>query len=187
MHSIQHHLEQSSIHTYTSGLNAFDEFAAVYNLPRNVFTVNSVNTIQHIIQYYLSYLRLTRHIQSSTIDNYLSHLMTYLHEQGVPTTSFRSREAKFMLSTWEKEDFIYKPERLRVRFPVSTDLLWRIFDMLDTWYILTPIYATIYKAAFATGYGLSLRPSEYLEQSLYYQHVNTDDDVATLKMLCGKE
>ena len=57
------------------------------------------------------------------------------------------------------------PQRLRIKIPLSADLMWRLFDLLSEWYAAAPDTLRLYIAAFSLGFGLGLRPSEYLQPS----------------------
>ena len=170
---IHHHLAPGSIRTYNTGVDAFAEFALYYRLPCNLFTMPT-HVVLRTLEYFVCYLRWSRHIESHTISNYLTHLTTYLQEQSIPIPP-RNKHIHFLLTTWKKEDFLHQPIRLRTKIPLSADLMWRIFDLLDVWYHDVPDMSAMFKAALSLAYGLSLRPSEYLDNGAWGHTTHEDD------------
>ena len=115
--------------------------------------------------YFASYLRTVRKVLSNTIDKYVTHVSTYLYELGFPQTVMRSRQLKYLLAAWKSEDETKLPQRLRIKIPLSADLMWRLFDLLGEWFADAPDMLLLYIAAFSLGFGLGLRPGEYLQHS----------------------
>ena len=124
-----------------------------------------VAIVQAVFLYFASYLREKRKIMSKTIDKYVTHVSVYLYELGLPELQMRCRQLKYLLGAWKREDESTAPQRLRIKIPLSADLMWRLFDLLREWYAAAPDTLRLYIAAFSLGFGLGLRPSEYLQPS----------------------
>jgi len=160
--AIRSHLAPSSLNTYQTGLTAWDEFAAEYNIPGDVFQL-CLLAIHTTVEYFACFLRKHRHIKSSTIDEYITHLSTNMRENGLPdTTTLRSNRLHFILESFAKEDSERTPQRLTIKIPLTADLLWRLLKFIDKRFADSPI-ALLYKAAFSLGYLIGTRPGEYLQ------------------------
>ena len=83
-----------------------------------------------------------------------------------PQVDMRSCQLKYLLAAWKREDESKAPQRLRIKIPLSADLMWRLFDLLEVWFGSAPDFLRLYVAAFSLGFGLGLRPGEYLQPSL---------------------
>ena len=125
-----------------------------------------IDVTQCIILYFASFLRTVNKIKASTIDKYLTHVATYLYELGMPETVMRSKQYAYLITAWKKDDEKASPQRLRVKIPLSADLMWRLFDFLSDWFASSPDILLMYVAAFSLGFGLGLRPGEYLQPTV---------------------
>ena len=134
---------------------------------------------QAVLLYFASYLRSVRKITSNTIDGYITHVTVGLLERGQPQENMRSCQLKFLLASWKREDESKAPQRLRVKIPLSADLMWRLFDLLGVWFSSAPDFLRLYVAAFSLGFGLGLRPGEYLQPSLAPSLPVVSDDASS--------
>ena len=136
-----------------------------------------VDVIHAVFLYFASYLRSVRKITSNTIDGYITHVSVGLLERGQPQVDMRSCQLKYLLAAWKREDESKAPQRLRIKIPLSADLMWRLFDLLEVWFGRAPDFLRLYVAAFSLGFGLGLRPGEYLQPSLNSSLPVASDDV----------
>ena len=152
-----------SRNTYATGVKAFCLFAELYDVPTNVFALDQALVYQ-VIEYFACHLRHSRRIKSVTISGYITHVADLLKSMGLnPATHLRSRRTDFILDSYLREDNALAPQRLRIKIPLSADILWRLFDFLDrTLPPIEPPTLSLFKAGFSLGFGLGLRPSEYL-------------------------
>jgi len=117
------------------------------------------------MEYYVCYLR-AKHLTAGAIGQYITHLSTFVYEKGLPdTVLLRNKRITYMLKGWKNQDEHRTPERLRVRIPLSADIMWRLFDLIDQWFAASPSLRLLYRAAFSMGFGLGLRPCEYVSSS----------------------
>ena len=162
--AIGSHLVPSSVNTYQSGVDAFTRFALAHNIPEELFSLGAA-IIFATMEYYICYLR-EKHLAAKTISDYITHLSTVIREKGLPdTTLLRNKRISYMLNGWKKQDERRIPERLRVKIPLSADIMWRLFALIDEWFASSPSLRLLYRAAFSFGFGLGLRPREYISPS----------------------
>ena len=133
-----------------------------FNIPEDIFTIDLAVT-QCIFLYFASYLRTVNGIKAATIDKYVTHVATYLYERGLPETVMRSKHYSYLIAAWKKDDCKERPQRLSIKIPLSADLMWRLFDCLTGWLAGSSDILLLYIAAFSLGFGLGLRPGEYLQ------------------------
>ena len=159
--AIRGHLAVSSLNTYQTGLTAWDQFADQYKIPQDIFQLDQL-AILMTVEFFACYLRKHRHVKSTTIDKYITHVSTNLREKGLPdSTNLRCKRLGYILESFAKEDSRALPQRLSIKIPLTADLLWRLEIFIDASFPNSPI-ATLYKAAFSLGYLIGLRPGEYL-------------------------
>ena len=155
-------MAKSSLNTYQSGLTAWDQFAAEFNIPADVFQLDSL-AIHMTVEYFACFLRSRRHVKPSTINEYITHVATNARERGLPdTTTLRSTRLHYILESFTKADARAIPQRLSIKIPLTADLLWRLENFIDKHFPNSPI-ATLYKAAFSLGFLIGPRPREYLK------------------------
>ena len=138
-----------------------------------------VAVTQAVFLYFASYLRSVRKITSNTIDSYVTHVSVGLWERGQPQVDTRSCQLKYLLAAWKKEDESKAPQRLRIKIPLSADLMWRLFDRLGVWFGGAPDYLLLYVSAFSLGFGLGLRPGEYLQPCLSPSLSRSSDEASS--------
>ena len=157
-------MDPGSVDTYQSGVNAFTTFALAHNIPEDLFTLGNA-VIFATLEYYICYLR-AKPLSAKTIGDYITHLSTSMYEKGLADTIlFRNKRISYMLKGWKKQDEGRTPERLRVKIPLSADIMWRLFALIDEWYSDSTSHRLLYRAAFSLGFGLGLRPREYISSS----------------------
>ena len=162
-------MAKSSLNTYQSGLTAWDQFAAEFNIPADVFQLDSL-AIHMTVEYFACFLRSRRHVKSSTINEYITHVATNARERGLPdTTTLRSTRLHYILESFTKADARAIPQRLSIKIPLTADLLWRLENFIDKHFPNSPI-ATLYKAAFSLGFLIGPRPGEYLKTPTRHRH-----------------
>ena len=106
-------------------------------------------------------LRANRHIQSSTIACYLSHMTTLLTEQGWHfAPHVHSPLLSRMLSGWRREDILNKPARLSEQIPATCAVMVRFFDVAARIYANNPRLLAEVQACGAIMYCSALRPGE---------------------------
>ena len=151
----------------------------MYNIPQEVFQLDLL-AIHMTVEYFACHLRKHRHIKSSTISEYITHITTVMRERGLPdTTTLRCDRLRFILETFAKEDSLARPQRLSIKIPLTADLLWRLEVFIDKRFPNSPI-AILYKAAFSLGYLIGTRPGEYLTTPTRRPHsrlLRDNDDV----------
>ena len=177
--AIRGHLAVSTLNTYQTGLTAWDQFADQYKIPLDLFQLDQL-AILMTVEFFACHLRRQRHIKSTTIDKYITHLSTSLREKGLPDSSnLRCKRLGYILESFAKEDAQAIPQRLSIKIPLTADLLWRLEIFIDKLFPNSPI-ATLYKAAFSLGYLIGLRPGEYLctpTRRLHSRLLRDNDDV----------
>ena len=162
-------MADSTVNTYQSGLSAWDRFAAEYNIPTDIFQLDPL-AIHTTVEYFACYLRKHRHVKSSTIDKYVTHVTTSARERGLPdSTTLRSTRLHYILESFAKDDSSTTPQRLSIKIPLTADLLWRLEVYIDKHFPNSPT-ATLYKAAFSLGFLLGPRPGEYLNTPTRRRH-----------------
>ena len=155
-------MARSSRHAYSSGIGAWTEFANKYNLPQNIFDLGQ-QSIFAAVEYFACFLRVTRHITSETISQYITHVTTTAREEGLPQTiSLRSKRLHFILQTFHTSDTRRTPQRLTLKIPLTADLVWRLLNFIDDHHRGTS-EALLLKACISLGYLLGHRPCEYLD------------------------
>lgn len=101
---------------------------------------------------------------AGAIDSYISHVTsTYIALDILQDVSqFRSPRLRFLLDGYSRLDASLLPIRDRLRIPVSFAIVDECLRVVDAYYTLNSDLRLALRAAFSLGYGLSLRPSEYL-------------------------
>jgi len=105
-----------------------------------------------------------RPLSGNTIDGYLTHVITSYLEIGWLSRSsqFRTPRLAFLLAGYRLVDAQISPPRNRLRIPVTFVLIEECMLVIDAHFSASPSLRLALRAAFSLGYGLSLRPSEYL-------------------------
>jgi hypothetical protein len=116
---------------------------------------------------FAAHLRSDLTLAAATIDQYFSHAINSLKEMSILdcTATLRSSRLKMMLTTFSNEDRVGRPLRTVEKIPLTASLLVVAYDLLYRLYSL-PVHAARLlglAAALSLGYGLSLRPDEYLK------------------------
>ena len=123
-----------------------------------------------IFQYFASALRLSLSpphvlLASTTISQYISQAVFYLISCGaiVDASSIRVPLLRYQLDGYSRHDAVGRPQRLTVKIPVTYSIVLEFVAELSRRYAARahPLWWGL-SAAIALGYGLSLRPSEYL-------------------------
>ena len=103
-------------------------------------------------------------IKSVTIDQYITHVADYLvmNEHIRDGLELRSRRLVMLLGGYSMSDYLGLPMRLTQKIPVTFALACFMCGLVDST-IVGRANRLAVKAAIALGYGLSLRPGEYLD------------------------
>ena len=118
-------------------------------------------TISLMFQTFATFLRDTRHILSTTIDQYISHCSTSLgeaHWYGTP--HIRSTDLSKMLLGWHRVDIHNNPTRLSSNIPATAAVMEIFFQVANTTYRSNPRKLAEVKACAAATYYLALRAAE---------------------------
>ena len=126
--------------------------------------------LRKLVIYFAVHLRETRFprpgvpIKSVTIDQYITHVADYLvtHEITRDGTDLRSRRLTMLLAGYQIADYLGLPMRLTQKIPMTYVLACQMYQMVDMVVRDAPGRRAL-RAAIAVGYGLSLRPGEYLD------------------------
>jgi hypothetical protein len=115
---------------------------------------------------FAAHLRSDLTLCATTIDQYFSHAINSLKENRRldNTATLRSARLKMMLKTFSNEDRVGHPLRTVEKIPLTASLLVVAYDLLSRLYSSATHAARLLglAAALSLGYGLSLRPDEYL-------------------------
>jgi len=105
-------------------------------------------------------------IKSVTIDQYITHVADYLvmHEHTSSGSDLRSRRLSMLLAGYSMADYLGLPMRLTQKIPVTFALACYMYGLVDR-VIRGYGNRLAAKAAIGLGYGLSLRPGEYLDMA----------------------
>lgn len=113
---------------------------------------------------FVSYLIYERKVLAATANGYVSHVIHHLTaSRAIPANdAIRSSFLAMVIRGHENLQAVTKPLRLRVRIPLHFALLTDALRIIDERCAHLPLARLQLRAAFALGYGLSLRPGEYL-------------------------
>jgi hypothetical protein len=107
-------------------------------------------------------------LQSSTINQYFSHVINFYKETNVikSGTALRSSRLAMMIAGYAKEDARLTPSRLKEKIPLTAALMVIAYAFLLVIYTApdSPVVAGL-SGALSVGYALSLRPDEYLRKT----------------------
>ena len=124
-------------------------------------TNRSPEVVSAMFQTFAIYLRQTRRIMSSTIDQYLSHCRTGLFEQGwTGAQHIRSDVLARMLRGWYRLDIQENPQRLRSSIPATASVMEVFFSIATTYYSTQARKSAEIQACAAATYYLALRAAE---------------------------
>lgn len=125
----------------------------------------SSRDLQSLVLYFMDFVRYSRRppICASTIDQYTAHVAEHLVRVGVidSTSALRSSRSRFLLTAYRLADASGNPHRLQVAIPLSYSLLCDAIVIVRRLFATSPALVSGVSAAFALGYGASLRPGEY--------------------------
>jgi hypothetical protein len=101
---------------------------------------------------------------ATTCDQYVSHVAHYFVATGlmVDNMLIRTERLRLMLSGYSREDAVGRPQRLIIIIPVTFGVVLVYIVIVAEEYGAGSLLYRALLAAMALGYGLSLRPSEYL-------------------------
>ena len=126
--------------------------------------------------FYMDFVRNSRlpPIRASTIDQYLCHVaerlvLLYTIDNS---SALRSTRSRFLLTSFRHEDTVGNPLRLHVAIPLSYCLLCDAITIIKDIFATDSAIVAGVTAAFALGYGASLRPGEYSGSAT--RHVDLD-------------
>ena len=158
------HLADSSRRTYGTGWGHFRNFCITFLVPVTFFAAAPA-ACARLLEYFLAYLR-ELSLRATTIDQYLSHVITTLKEKGLHlrTPDLRSPRSSFMITGWHNEDRFRLPERLKSKIPLSASVLLHVLSLLDSIFGDTAL-SRMLSAAFCLGYAAAFRPCEYLTKA----------------------
>ena len=157
---VSKHLAASSRRQYGVGVRAFIRFCSAHQLEPDLSSLIS----RHEYALFFAVALRLRPLTAGAIDSYISHVTsTYIALDILQDVSqFRSPRLRFLLDGYSRLDASLLPIRDRLRIPVSFAIVDECLRVVDAYYTLNPDLRLALRAAFSLGYGLSLRPSEYL-------------------------
>jgi hypothetical protein len=160
--AISKHISDDSRRTYGTGIRAFFNYCASNSLEPDLSTPGITKRDYAIYFAFFLYSRGGR--TSTTVSQYISHVIEYLvHQEFINDGSeFRSTRLRFMLAAYARADSIANPLRLRQRIPGVFVIICEIFLVIDRLFPFDTNSNLSLKAATSAGYGISLRPQEYL-------------------------
>ena len=124
-------------------------------------TDRSPAVVSVVFQTFAVYLRETRKIKSSTIDQYVSHCRTGLFEQNWQGAQhIRSDVLSRMLRGWYRLDIQNNPQRLTSSIPATASVMEVFFTIAATYYASQPRKSAEIQACAAATYYLALRAAE---------------------------
>ena len=161
-HAISNHITNASRRTYGTGVRAFFSYCSSNSLEPDL-TTPGISKRDYAI-YFAFYLYSRGGRTASTVNQYVSHVIEYLvlHEFINDSSEFRSARLRFMLAAYAKSDSTANPLRLRQRIPGVFVIICEIFLVIDRLFPFDTNTNLSLKAATSAGYGISLRPQEYL-------------------------
>ena len=103
-------------------------------------------------------------IKSVTIDQYITHVADYMVTREITQagTDLRCRRLAMLLAGYAISDYIGLPVRLAQKIPMTYALACEMYRLVDM-VVWDGAGRLAMRAAIALGYGLSLRPGEYLD------------------------
>lgn len=159
--AIQHSLARGTRVTYGTGKRALIEFTDVHRLTLELMSDKSPETINIMFQQFALYLRHQRNIQSNTIDQYLSHVATSLHEtHWYGADHVRSPPLTRLLFGWHRQDVTKLPSRLSSNIPATAPVMKVFFHVADALHNNNPRKLAELKACAAATYYMALRAAE---------------------------
>ena len=131
------HLADSSRRTYGTGWGHFRNFCITFLVPVTFFAAAPA-ACARLLEFFLAYLR-DLALRATTIDQYLSHVLTTLKEKGLHlrTPDLRSSRSSFMITGWHNEDRFRLPERLKSKIPLSASVLIPVLSLSWTQSLVT--------------------------------------------------
>jgi hypothetical protein len=164
--SVGAHLEPSSRRTYARGTALFNAFCLEWNVPADFALVWPTDHCQYLGEIFAAHLRTDFSLASSTIDQYFSHFLSSLKQARLlyDSDTIRSERLGMMMTAFSKADAEGRPARTVIKIPLTASLLVVAFKLLRSLYA-NPAELPVRLAlacALSLGYGLSLRPDEYL-------------------------
>jgi hypothetical protein len=137
----------------------------MYHIPDSLFMDWDKADVHTVAECFVCHLRTDRGYRSTTIDQYVSHVINFYKENKTITTaaSVRSTRLAMMITGYAKEDAERLPARLKEKIPLTAALMVAAYALI----LLThgdaniPLAAAL-AGALSLGYALSLRPDEYL-------------------------
>jgi hypothetical protein len=118
-----------------------------------------------------------RQLKGSTITQYVSHVIKKIFEVEMvddASSYFRTGRSAAIISGYQNIDHLHRPQRITCKIPFSADLMVKSRKLshikYNSW---APDLQLGLDAAFALGFGICLRPGEYL----YAPGPNTLDHV----------
>ena len=141
-------------------MRAFVKFCSAHQLEQDL---SSPISHHEYALFFACFLRF-RPLSSRSINGYISHVVSTYIELGIldSTEQFRSRRLRLLLDGYARLDALLTPSRSRLRIPASFLIIEECLTIIEFYYSLDNDLRLALRAAFALGYGLSLRPSEYL-------------------------
>jgi len=126
--------------------------------------------LRKLVLYFAVHLRETRFprpgvsIKSVTIDQYITHVADYMVTREITQagTDLRCRRLTMLLAGYAISDYIGLPVRLAQKIPMTYALACEMYRLVDM-VVWDGAGRLAMRAAIALGYGLSLRPGEYLD------------------------
>jgi hypothetical protein len=138
-------------------------------------TLTSPESVQFMFRQMAMYLRVTRQIQSSTINQYVSHCVTGLGEIGWSNAvHIRSPLLAKLLQGWFREDIEANPQRLTSSIPATADVMRVFFIVAKILFHDNPRKLAEVCACGALTYYMALRANEGAAKS-----VSARDDAET--------
>lgn len=166
--AVEGHLANSSRRTYARGHCLFSAFRITNDVPDNFFTELPTSYVHTLAECFACWLRYDKILKSTTIDQYFTHVCNFYKEQNAILNSgaLRSPRLCMMLTAFASEDTIGRPVRLTEKIPLTAALMVLSYSLLIELYgsASAPLALGL-AGALSIGYGLSLRPDEYLRNT----------------------
>jgi hypothetical protein len=103
-------------------------------------------------------------LSSATISQHISHVIMFLTINRVlrDSSTVRLPALRFQLDGYAREDRIGRPQRLCVKIPVTYEIVVEFVHEIANFVPAASALWWALRAAIGLGFGLSLRPNEYL-------------------------
>jgi hypothetical protein len=157
--ALHHAIGDSSAVSYGTGYRHWIRFCLDNHLP---IDGSGEVSLHKMCEFYVAYLLDLVRVTSNSASSYVSHVIHHLYVDGVIETAaeLRTPRVKRILAGFER--LAPKiPLRERVRIPCTVNIAITALATIPS-VTSDPLMAEALEASLAAGYGISLRPQEYL-------------------------